>query len=168
MCEPTTIAMGLMLVGGAVSGGSMIQQGKQAAYIADQQAELMQQQALREQDAAEIEADKVARAHGALQGRQLVTAAANNQDLGGELVQDLLQETELSRKFETNMIYVNARNRAQGLAFEAANVKHQGRQQRSASYLAAASTLLQTGSAAAQTYGYMRRPSTVPTVATGG
>lgn len=169
MCEPVTIAgMALALIGGGVAAYGQVQQGKYADQVGKQQQALLEQQALREQDAAEIEADKIARAGAQAQGRQLVTLARNNADLGGDLAQDLLAETELVTQFERNMVLTNARNRAQALSFEGKLARTSGRQTRAASYIAATGTLLQSASAAAQTYSYGARPRTAPTsIATG-
>lgn len=153
MCEPTTIAMAAMAVGGGVSAFSAIQQGKTAQQVANNNATMAEYAAQDAQKRGEEDAMAVQRKAAALKSSQRVGLAANGLDLSYGTAADLQDQTDFFAQSDAATARTNASREAWRLRAGGEQDRAAGSAARSNANLQAAGTLLSTaGSVAGKWY----------------
>jgi len=153
MCEPTTIAMAAMAVGGGVSAFSAIQQGKTAQQVANNNATMAEYAAQDAQKRGEEDAMAVQRKAAALKSSQRVGLAANGLDLSYGTAADLQDQTDFFAQSDAATARTNASREAWRLRSGGEQDRAAGAAARSNANLQAAGTLLSTaGSVAGKSY----------------
>ena len=153
MCEPTTIAMAAMAVGGGVSAFSAIQQGKTAQKVANNNATMAEYAAQDAQKRGEEDAMAVQRKAAALKSSQRVGLAANGLDLSYGTAADLQDQTDFFAQSDAATARTNASREAWRLRAGGEQDRAAGAAARSNANLQAAGTLLSTaGSVAGKWY----------------
>ena len=153
MCEPTTIAMATMAVGGGVSAFSAIQQGKTAQQIANNNATMAEYAAQDAQKRGEEDAMAVQRKAAALKSSQRVGLAANGLDLSYGTAADLQDQVDFFAQSDAATARTNASRESWRLRAGGAQDRAAGAAARSNANLSAAGTLIGTaGSVASKWY----------------
>lgn len=153
MCEPTTIAMAAMAVGGGVSAFSAIQQGKTAQQVANNNATMAEYAAQDAQKRGEEDAMAVQRKAAALKSSQRVGLAASGLDLSYGTAADLQDQTDFFAQSDAATARTNASREAWRLRAGGEQDRAAGAAARSNANLQAAGTLLSTaGSVAGKWY----------------
>ena len=153
MCEPTTIAMAAMAVGGGVSAFSAIQQGKTAQQVANNNATMAEYAAQDAQKRGEEDAMEVQRKAAALKSSQRVGLAANGLDLSYGTAADLQDQVDFFAQSDAATARTNASREAWRLRAGGEQDRAAGAAARSNANTQAAGTLLSTsGSVAGKWY----------------
>lgn len=157
MCDPATIAVTAMVVGGGLQAYGQVQAGQDEARIEAQNARNADQAAIDAERRGDIEEqahrDKVR----AMLGTQRATFAANNVDSNTGSALGVLTDTVRFGELDALTIRNNAAREAWGYRTEAASARARGHAAKRAGNLGGFGTALTSG---AQAYGMWKKRGT--------
>jgi len=128
MCEPTTIMMGIAVAGSLMSAAGQAQQGAAAqssanfnAQVAQNNAIIARQQAGTARDIGKVEAAQVGLKARQLAGLQRASLAGNGVLVGSGSAADIVGDTTLQSRVDTQTIRENAARKTMGFLQQGSN-----------------------------------------------
>jgi hypothetical protein len=141
MCGPVAVGVG-MLAMSAMQAYSQNQQAKYQSAVADQNADIAQQQAQDSINRGNAEADQRRREMRQRQGTQAATMAATGAELGSGSSLDIFGDTAQFGALDALTTVNNAQREAYGFRVQGANYQSQANSARSAGSAGLTQTLL--------------------------
>lgn len=162
MCEPTTIAMGLMAVSGAFAAKSAHDQGKYQQKVMENNAKSAEYAAQDALARGAVEEDQARQRMRAMIGQQKAALAANGIDTTTGTGSLLLTDTAGLGEFDALTVRNNAMKQAYGMNVQADNLMAEGAAARVGGRNQAIGSLLTTGSQAMSMYASSAKTSSKP------
>lgn len=159
MCEPTTIAMAAMAIGGALSAKAQYNQGQVQAGLMRNNATMAEYAAQDAMRRGDEEAAKVRRQGDQIKGAQRAKMAAAGLDLEAGTAGELQDQVDFFSQMDQNTARSNAKRDAWALREQAKGYGVQGAAAEQQGTLGAFSTILATGGQVAGKW-YANKPST--------
>lgn len=150
MCEPTTIAIGLALAGGALSANATYQEGKNAKKASEANAKILDENAEIQRQQGKIEASKKRLDTKRTIARTNAIMASKGLDISSGNALDIVGDTAFYGELDAQTIEFNADNQVTSTLNQAEITRSQGRNAKSAGTAKAFGTLI---SSAGQAYG---------------
>ncbi len=151
MCDPMTV---MLAASTTMSVAGTLQQGRAQQRGANEDAALMEYQARVEQDNALADAKAIRRAGEKARGETLSGIVAAGVKVGEGSALDAERQVLQDTETDAAMAILNGERAARGLTNQAERTRRAGRDARSASYLAAAGSLLSAGSQGLRASGF--------------
>ena len=148
MCEPTTIAMGMMIGGGAINAYGAYESGQAEAELGRMNATVLRQRAV---DATNRGGSAAGRAR--MEGSD-ANAVAKTQlaksgvDLSSDMAKNIFETTGMTAELDAQTAKANAAREAWGLETSARESEFQAKMAKRRGILGAAGTLLSAGGSA--------------------
>lgn len=151
MCDPVTA---VAIAGSAMTAYGQIQQGRAAEKAAEYNAEVANLQAKDAVNRGNIEAEKQRLKAQQVAGAQRAAMGASGAQVDSGSFADILVDTATTGEKDAQTIRTNAMRQAWGLETQADIDLYQGKQAKSAAYMAAGGTLLTSAATAANRMGW--------------
>lgn len=148
MCEPTTIALGMMAGASLLGAASSIQQGEQARAFGKYQERQANADAAAEQGAARVHAEKIRKMARTQSGEATAALAGSGVDVGAGTAVRINEEIYRNAEEDAVMTIFGGTDSAARMRTQGKADAIRGKQAEKAGYINAASTLLGSASSA--------------------
>ena len=148
MCDPVTLTFA------AVSAYGTVQQGRNAKFNADTDAEALEAQAALARDDAQGQASRIRREGAQARGQTLGAIAASGVKVGEGSTLDAERQVMTDYTQDEYMAILTGERQARGMQTEARNRRRAGRDAQRASYIQAGTSLLAAGAAGMKAGGW--------------